>query len=367
MPDGVSVPAGETGITLRGVALAVALALMVGWVLYLGRGIFVPIISAVLIIYVIVGVARVTVGLPVVGRLLPLRVHYILAAVAIALGLIELVNVFTANLAAIVARAPQMQAQLMGLIQLYAEDLGVEDTLTWETVRRYALGQVNLQTALRTGLTSAASLVSGLFLVLLNVAFMMMEQRSFYTKLERLFPDPARCARLLAVVQDINARVGRYLAVKTMINVVLGVVSYAILWAFGVEFAVFWAIVIAVLNYIPYIGSFIGVAFPVALAVVQFGEIEAVLLLALALIAAQITMGNVVEPQVMGTSLNLSPYVILVALTAWSSLWGVTGAIVSVPITAVVVIVFAEFEQTRPLAVLLSRHGELYDDAGKVR
>jgi predicted PurR-regulated permease PerM len=360
MPDGAGAVAGETGLTLRGVVLAVALALMLGWVLYLGRGIFVPIVSAVLIIYVIVGVARVTAGLPMVGRLLPLQGHYILAALAIALGLIELVSVFTSNLTAIVARAPQMQAQLMSLIQHYAEQVGVEDTLTWETVQRYALGPLNLQTVLRTGLSSAASLVSGLFLVLLNVAFMMLEQRSFYTKLERLFPDPARCARLLAVVQDINARVGRYLAVKTMINGVLGVVSYAILWVFGVEFAVFWAIVIAVLNYIPYIGSVIAVAFPVALAVVQFDEIETVLLLALALTVAQVLMGNVVEPQVMGTSLNLSPYVILVALTAWSSLWGITGAIVSVPVTAVMVIVFAEFEGTRPLAVLLSRNGDLH-------
>jgi predicted PurR-regulated permease PerM len=132
---------------------------------------------------------------------------------------------------------------------------------------------------------------------------------------------------------------------------------------FGVEFAVFWAIVIAVVNYIPYVGSAIGTAFPVALALVQFSDINAVLLLLAALIAAQVVVGNVIEPQVMGGSMNLSPYVILIALTAWTSLWGVAGAIFSVPITAIMVIVFSEFTRTRPLAVLLSRDGRIDDPA----
>jgi predicted PurR-regulated permease PerM len=129
--------------------------------------------------------------------------------------------------------------------------------------------------------------------------------------------------------------------------------------AFGLEFAVFWAIIIALLNYIPYIGSFIGVAFPIAMAILQFDGAENVLALLVALVTAQVVMGNVIEPQVMGNSLNLSPYVILVSLTAWSALWGVSGAIVSVPITAVMVIVLSEFSSTRPIAVLLSKNGDV--------
>jgi predicted PurR-regulated permease PerM len=366
MADGSGLGA-PAGVTLRDLVHGVALALMIGWILHLGRGIFVPMVSALLIVYVVVGVSKVTSALPWVGPRVPLRVHYVVAALAIAYALVEMVAVFSANLAAIATRAPQFQDAILALIQDAAARVGVEGTLTWSTIRRDLLGEINLQSVARTTVTSAASMLTGLFFVLLNVAFMMLEQRSFYAKLGRLSTDPARVARILDVVTDVNARVGRYLAVKTLINVALGLLSYAIMTVAGLEFAVFWAIVIGLLNYIPYIGSFVGVAFPVALSIVQFGEIDQILALTLALAAAQVLMGNVIEPQVMGSSLNLSPYVILVSLTAWGGLWGVAGALFSVPITAVLVIVFSEFEGSRPLAVLLSKHGEVAPRSGPPR
>lgn len=350
---------GAAGDPVRSLFHGVALALMLGWMLYLGRGILVPVVSSVLVVYVVLGVSRLTSGLPVVGRLLPASVHYLIAVVVISLAMIELVATFTSNLSALATRAPQFQAALLGLMQQVAERFGVETALTWEMVRREALGEVNLQQTLRTGLSSVASILTGLFFVLLNVVFMMMERRSFFDKLAKLSDTPEGSARILEVVTDINQRVGRYLAVKTLINVVLGVVSYGIMAVFGLEFAIFWAIIIALLNYIPYIGSFIGVAFPIAMAILQFDGAENVLALLVALVTAQVVMGNVIEPQVMGNSLNLSPYVILISLTAWSALWGVSGAIVSVPITAVMVIVLSEFSATRGLAILLSKNGDV--------
>jgi predicted PurR-regulated permease PerM len=61
----------------------------------------------------------------------------------------------------------------------------------------------------------------------------------------------------------------------------------------------------------------------------------------------------------MGNSLNLSPFVILVSITVWGALWGIPGAFLAVPITACMAMVCAEFEATRPIAVLLSRNGEV--------
>lgn len=344
---------------LGAVVHALALVLMLGWILHLGRGLFVPMVSSVLVVYVIVGLSRLTRMVPVLGHRVPLGIHYLVATLVIGALLVELVAVFTANLGALAARAPQFEGALLGILQNLADRYDVDATLAWESFRRDMIGSINLQATLRTGLASAASLLGGVFFVMLNVAFMLLEQRSFHQKLGLLTDDPVRAARIVTVVTDINNRVGRYLAVKTMINVVLGVASYGIMLVAGVEFAVFWAIVIGLLNYIPYIGSLIGVALPVAMAVAQFGELEPVLALLVALVAAQVTMGNVIEPLVMGRSLNLSPYVILVGLTAWSSLWGVAGAIVSVPITAVMVIVLSEFDATRPVAVLLSKDGRL--------
>ena len=100
-----------------------------------------------------------------------------------------------------------------------------------------------------------------------------------------------------------------------------------------------------------------------ALAVVQFGALGPVIALTAALAGAQIFVGNFLEPYLMGNSLNLSPFVILVSLVVWSAMWGLPGAILSVPITAILVIVLSEFKRTRPIAILLSRDGEITSSA----
>jgi len=193
--------------------------------------------------------------------------------------------------------------------------------------------------------------------VILYAAFLMMEQGFFEEKLAQASGDPRNAARIRDVTGAINRRVGAYLSVKTAINVLLGVVSWAIMALVGVQFAGLLAVVIGLLNYIPYAGSFFGVVIPVAVALGQFGEPGAVLGLLMGLTAAQVVIGNFLDPYLMGSSLNLSPFAILVALAVWSQLWGVAGAVLAVPITSVMVIVFSEFAGTRFIAILLSKNG----------
>jgi predicted PurR-regulated permease PerM len=214
-----------------------------------------------------------------------------------------------------------------------------------------------------SALASLTGIVGVVSLVAIYAAFALSERQTFARKLGKLSDDPAKIERLRAVVADVNARIGTYLVMKTLINVLLGAISYLILRGAGVEFAGFWAILIGTFNYIPYVGSFIGVFFPVALSVLQFGDLGPVIALGLLLAGAQMLVGNVIEPWLMGSSLNLSPFVIMVSLVAWTAIWGIPGAILSVPITAILVIVLSEFPGTRPIAVLLSRDGELGEDA----
>ncbi|MBK7423157.1 MAG: AI-2E family transporter [Propionivibrio sp.] len=95
------------------------------------------------------------------------------------------------------------------------------------------------------------------------------------------------------------------------------------------------------------------------MALIQFENPNVILSVLLGLVLAQFLIGNFLDPYVMGNSLNLSPFAILVSLAIWSELWGIAGAFLAVPITAVVAIIFSEFLSTRPIAVLLSRNGRL--------
>ncbi|MEO0809204.1 MAG: AI-2E family transporter, partial [Pseudomonadota bacterium] len=148
--------------------------------------------------------------------------------------------------------------------------------------------------------------------------------------------------------------VRQYLFVKTVISLITAATSYAILRYLGLDFAETWALIIFFLNYIPSIGSALGVVFPALLALVQFDTITPFFVLAIGLTALQFSIGNILEPALMGRSLNLSPFVIIVSLAFWSTIWGVAGAFLAVPITAVIVILCREIKGCEWVAVLLS-------------
>jgi predicted PurR-regulated permease PerM len=355
--------AGDTGATahrrFQALVSGAVLALIVGWVLYIGRDVFVPIVFAILAVYVIVGLTRLLGRIPVVGRALSLRTRYVLSILVIAACFVEAVYLIIAYKDSVLALAPQYQQSLLAVIQQAAVFLRVEAEPTWATLRQDLFAQVNVQSLIGSTVASVSAIVVGVIVVLLYASFLLLERASFANKIAHLSSDPAAVGRIGDMIEDVNARIGSYLALKTFICLLLGVVSWVAMAIVGLQFAGFWAVLIGLLNYVPYFGSFLGVLFPTAMAVVQFASPNEVMVVLVALIVAQFVIGNFLEPYVMGSSLNLSPFAILVSLTVWSGLWGVAGAFLAVPITAIMAIVFSRFPGTRPIAVLLSRNGEL--------
>jgi predicted PurR-regulated permease PerM len=221
------------------------------------------------------------------------------------------------------------------------------------------LAQFNVQAIVASMLTSLSSVIVDVFVVLLYASFLLVEQRTFNEKLANISSNSANAARIKSVVTDINRRIGAYLALKTLLGVVLGAICWGAMRSVGLEFAGLWAVLIALLNYVPYIGSVLGIVFPTLMSVLQFGEVNEVLIVLLSLTAIQFVIGNILDPYLMGNSLNLSPFAILASMAIWSAIWGVSGAFLAVPITVIVIIIFSEFEMTRPVAVLLSKNGRL--------
>ncbi len=206
---------------------------------------------------------------------------------------------------------------------------------------------------------SVAKVAGNTGLIVIYVIFLLAEQRTFPLKIEALFPEAGRRKEVQIILSDIQKRTQTYIAVKTLLSLVTAVISYVVLVAVGLDLAGFWAFVIFLLAYIPTIGSLLGVIFPALMALLQFGGISEFLIIAVGLGAAQLVIGNVLEPRMMGRSLNLSSLVVIVSLAVWGSLWGVTGMFLSVPITVVLMIILAQFKQTRPIAILLSANGKV--------
>ena len=344
---------------LRAVVHGTVLLLIIGWVLYIGQNIFVPAVLGAVIVYVIVGLAHALGRLPRVGRALPLQLRYLFSMAVIAMAFFLLAYLIMANKDRAMLLAPQYQQSLLVAIQSIAVFFGVETEPTWATLRQELMAQINLQRLFGSLLASMGSILVTFVVVFLYATFLLVERRAFETKLANLSDDPQRVARIREVIQAINRRIGSYLALKTLLSILLGAVSWGIMVLFGLEFAAMWAVLIAFLNFVPYIGSVLGVVFPVLMAVVQFQELGTILSLLVALTAVQFVIGNFLDPYVMGNSLNLSPFAILISLAVWSELWGIPGAFLAVPITAIITIVFSECPGTRPIAVLLSQSGRL--------
>ena len=343
----------------QGLVYGAVLAVLLGWVLRIGRDVFVPIVFGTLVVYVIVGFARLLSRIPYLGRLLPIQIRHVVSGVVISLGLVALALHLVAYTDEVLAVAPQYQRSLLAAIQKAAVILRIETEPTWTTLRQQVLAQVNLQRLLGSVLASVSSVIATVTVVLLYASFLVLERRSLAAKMASISSDPEKAARIRQVTDDIHAKVGSYLALKTAISLLLGAVCWVPMKLLGVPFAGLLALLIAMLNFVPYLGSFLGVVIPLVVEVAQFGEPGVILALLASLTAAQFLIGNFLDPYLMGASLNLSPFAILVSLAVWSQLWGVPGAFLAVPITAVLGIVLSEFPGFRPIAILLSQDGRL--------
>ncbi len=251
-----------------------------------------------------------------------------------------------------VAVAPKYEATLLALLTKFAALLHIETEPTWTAFRRELLGTVNVQAIITSLLGSISSIMATTFVVMLYTAFFMIEHGRFRRKLLTVMRGKAD---LDGVIDTINARIGTYLALKALLGVALGVLSWICMHFIDLEFAALLALLIVLLNFVPYAGSLISVVIPTLLAALQFGQWSEPAMLAIALSAINFVMGNIVDPWLMAGSLNLSPAVILMSLAAWTALWGVAGAFIAVPGTVVLTIIFTAFDSTRPLALLLTR------------
>ena len=343
---------------MRSVTYATALTLMLGWLLWIGKPILLPVFAAVISVYILSTAAASMQRVPVLGRL-PAWARRGLILILFAIVVVLLFILVINNLVQVVAILPQYESNLERLISNNASLLGIEDEPTWENLRRATLDQIDIGSWMTPALLSLRGFGVTLFLVVLYSSFFIAERGVMARKVMIAAGNEETGARAIQLLSRINERIGQYLFVKTVINVILGVLSFWILLLLGIEFALFWAVLIAFLNYIPYIGSLIGVIFPVLLSLAQFGSLSMAGATMVSLTAAQLFVAFILEPRMMGRAFNLSPFVVLLALAFWSSLWGLPGALLAVPLTVSLVLVFAELKPTHSFAVLLSANGKV--------
>ena len=175
--------------------------------------------------------------------------------------------------------------------------------------------------------------------------------------------DDEKRRKFTNILSKIEKDVKWYFFIKTFISLLTALFCYVIMLSFWLKYAAFWALVTFVLNFIPNIWSIIAVVFPSIFSFVQadFTMYTSLIMISL-LTIVQLIVWNVVEPKMMWNRLNLSPLVIIIALSFWWYIWGIIGMLLSVPLVVIMNIILSKFEKTRPIAILLSEKGDLDED-----
>jgi len=336
-----------------------AIVVLTGSLLVAGRNVLIPLAVAVLIWQLVNATAERLHRIRIRGRAPRHWEQLVLGVAVVALALWLVVDLIVSNVGAVSASAPTFEANLLALLPRLAASLGLPPPASLSQV----VGEIDLDVLIRSVAGTLASFAGSIGVVGLYVGFMLLEQASFDRKIDALFPAPGKAAAVRTILGDIENRVERYLWIKTLMSVLTAVLSWAVLAMIGCQNASFWALVVFMVNYIPFLGTLIGVLFPSLLVLVQFGSFGPFLAAVLGLGVIQFAIGSVLDPRLMGSSLNLSPLAILVSLAVWGGLWGVAGMFLCVPIMVIIMIVCAQFTATKPLAVLLSATGRVGGEA----
>ncbi len=202
-------------------------------------------------------------------------------------------------------------------------------------------------------LSSVTGLIGSAVLVLLFMLFILASHGQFIRKIENAFP-ASESFHLKKMFENIDSRVRTYLLTTLIINTAAGVTMTIVLLLFGVDLALLWGILTFLLLFIPSIGSIFAIAMPILVAFLQFDTIGTPIILAVVVIITQLLIGSYIAPMVMGSSLNLSPLLILVSIIFWGWVWGPLGMILAVPITSAITIVFENIPALVPLAIIMS-------------
>ena len=330
--------------------LGILVFVAVGFVLHMLEPILVPFVVAVFLSRIFGPLNK-----ALRRRRVPSALSILLILVLVSAGLLIFGSAVYSSAQAFTAALPKYQDRFKELLAGISGWLASIPFLQTQ-VRRLDWQEVIKGTAVAgwaaATLTSFVLFFNDAFLVLLFLVFLLSGSEEFPQKLRRAL-DPDRAERLGEMMQNIETGIRRYIITKTLFNLPGGARVTALRAAGGGDVPLLWGLLTFLAHYIPSVGAVISVGLPTIFLFLQLSPGMA-LLIALLNAALQFLMGNAVEPRIMGSSLDLSPLLVLLALIFWGWLWGPWGMVLSVPITSAIKIICENIAPLRPVAVLMS-------------
>ncbi len=333
--------------------ITLGLLVFIFFLLQAGKSFLIPLVISIVVCYLIINIANEFEKINIIKIPRWLSISFsIITITCIIWFFIQLIN---NNVNQLIAEGPHYQKKLEILIKKLYEYFDLSEIFTIKNL----FSSLDIQEIIGVITNILTSLASYTGMIIIFVLLILMEYPTFKKKLSLTLEDKEKYLYFKTVMQEINTDIRKYIKVKTFTSLLTAILSYIILIVVDVDFASFWALLVFLLNYIPTFGSIVAVIFPVIITIIQFETLHQFALVTIMLTAIQFSIGNILEPKLMGHSLNLSPLVIILSLALWGKIWGVTGMFLCVPITVIINIILSKFPSTRPIAIMLSGTGKI--------
>ena len=205
---------------------------------------------------------------------------------------------------------------------------------------------------------SALSIATTTAIVAVLTLFLLASGEHFSEQIVKSFGTLTDKKRALRTVRNVEAEISRYLLTITVINSALGVAVGLAMWALGMPTPILWGTLAALLNFLPYIGSLVGIAIVAVVSLATTPTLGAALLPPLAYFACTAIEGQFVTPTVVGRRLRINTVAVFVAVAFWSFLWSIPGALMAVPILVVLKVLCDNVDALHGLGRFLSSEAD---------
>jgi predicted PurR-regulated permease PerM len=345
---------------IRSIALTGLFLLAVFYTIFFVRSLLLPIVLALLLSYLL---------RPIVRALVKVKINPLVGAALLLLTLVGSVGYGVSFLAVPAAgwieKAPYSLKTLQQRLRPFkkpmekvAQASGAFENLTAPTATPAAsptqtveVKQHPLTDRLMVG---TPEFLIGTLTTLILLYFLLAYDGVFLGKVIKLMPTLSDKKRAVMIAHEIETQVSRYLFTVTVINCCLGLAVGTAVGLLGLPNPLMWGALVAILNFVPYLGALTGIVCMTLGAVLSFDHFGYALIFPACYLLLATLEGNFITPFVMGRSLTLNPVLVLLSLTFWGWMWGIVGVILAVPILAAFKIFCSHIESMEPLAEFIS-------------
>jgi predicted PurR-regulated permease PerM len=342
---------------IRSIALTGLFILAVFYTIYFMRAILLPLVLALLLSYLLQ---------PIVRSLDRLKIPTPIGAAAVLVAFLTIIGLGISYLAAPATswleKAPysvqEFQRKLVPIkqpMEKVAQASGeIEKLATPQTPPGKAAVEVRRHPIAETIVGRTPEFIAGVVLVVILLYFLLAFDGIFLRKLVKLLPTLSDKKRAVSIASEVEANISRYLLTVTAINLSLGLAVGTTVGLLGLRNPILWGVLVATLNFVPYLGALTGIICITLGAILSFDSLGYALIFPAVYLSFAVLEGNFITPWVMGRSLTLNPVMVLLSLTFWGWLWGIPGVMLGVPILAAFKIFCAHIEPMEPVAEFLS-------------